>query len=45
MVLADAIDVESQLIGELDLFHEVAEPLAELIVRPVRGSAVVSANV
>ena len=27
-MLAHAIDVEAELVGELDLFHQVAQPLA-----------------
>ena len=46
VVLADAEDVEADLVGQLDLLEQVAQPLARaLIVRPVAGSGVSSAKV
>ena len=39
VVLADAEDVEADLVGELDLLEQVAQPLAGATVRPVRGRA------
>ena len=45
MVLAHAEDVEADLVGELDLLHQVAQPLLRADVRPVAGSGVSSAKV
>ena len=45
VVLADAEDVEPDLVGELDLLDQVAQPLRGLTVRPVAGSGVSSAKV
>jgi hypothetical protein len=44
VMLADAEDVEAQLVGELNLLEQVAEPLGGVMVYPVRGSLVVSAK-
>ena len=44
VVLADAEDVEPDLVGELDLLDEVAHALLALMRRPA-GSAVSSPNV
>ena len=38
VVLADAEDVEADLVRELDLLDQVREPLLGPIVRPVAGS-------
>ena len=45
VMLADAEDVEADLVGELDLLDQVAQPLRRLIVRPVAGSGCSSAKV
>ena len=45
VVLADAEDVEADLVGELDLLDEVAQPLLRADRRPVPASGVSSANV
>ena len=45
-MLADAEDVEAELVGELDLLEQVgAAARPGVTVRPVRGSGVVSAKV
>jgi hypothetical protein len=44
VVLAQPVDVEAHLVGELDLFHEVTQPLLGADGRPVAGSGVSSAN-
>jgi hypothetical protein len=44
-MLADAEDVETNLVGELDSSMRSRSRCAELMVRPVCGSGVVSAKV
>ena len=39
VVLADAEDVEPDLVGQRDLLDQVSEPLRGAIVRPVAGRA------
>ena len=39
VVLADAVDVEADLVGELDLLHEVAQALLRADPPPWRVSA------
>ena len=45
VVLADAEDVEADLVGELDLLHQVAQALLRADRPPVAGSGVRSAKV
>ena len=45
MVLAEAEDVEPDLLGALDLLEEVPESLCRADTRPVSGSGVSSAKV
>ncbi len=44
MVLAEAIEIEAELVGQLDFLEQILEPIGRGLNEPVAVSAVFSAN-